>query len=128
LWFLAETHWDILQVYGELGFFKPGSDFLGGRQNTPHHHAYMHYQGGLEVEYYFRRWQFGGVFTAANVSAYQSNAYAPNISWTGGYILPQDRGKRRFRLGLNYYNGRPLSNQFQNRKERFIAFFVAMDV
>lgn len=59
---------------------------------------------------------------------FQSNAFAPNISATWGYIFPQERNKRRLRIGLNYYNGRALSNQFQNRKEKFIAFFVALDV
>jgi len=128
LWFLADPHWDILQVYGDFGFFLPGKDFLGSRQNKPNNDAWLNLQGGLEVEYYFRNKNFGGVFSAINVSAYQSNAFAPNISGTWGYILPQERGKRRLRIGLNYYNGRALSNQFQNRKEKFIAFFVALDV
>lgn len=128
LWFLGNPQLDMLNVYADLGFYLPGADFMGGRQNKPNKDAYMNYQGGIELEYYFKKRYFGGVFTALNVSAYQQNAFAPNISWTGGYIFPQDRGKRRMRIGLNYYNGRSLSNQFLNRKEKFIAFFVALDV
>lgn len=128
LWFLADPHWDIMNVYTDLGFYLPGADFMGWRQNKPNKDAYMNYQGGIEIEYYFKKVIFGGLFTALNVSAYQQNAFAPNLSWTGGYIFPQERGKRRMRLGLNYYNGRPLSNQFLNRKEKFIAFFIALDV
>ena len=90
--------------------------------------AWLNLQSGMEFEYYFSNRYFGGVFSAVNVCAYQSNAFAPNISTTLGYIFPQDRGKRRIRIGLNYYNGRALSNQFQNQKEKFIAFIVALDV
>jgi hypothetical protein len=128
LWFLANPRWDILQVYGDFGFFLPGVDFMGTRQNKPASDAWLNLQGGTELEYYFTNRNIGGIFSAINVSAYQSNAFAPNISVSWGYILPQERDKRRIRIGLNYYNGRSLSNQFQNRKEKFIAFFVAMDV
>lgn len=128
LWFLGNPKWNILQVYGDFGFFIPGVDFMGTRQNKPYRDAWLNLQGGLELEYYFTKQYFGGVFSAINVSAYQSNAYSPNISVTGGYIFPQERNKRRVRIGLNYYNGRALSNQFQNKKEKFFAFFVAFDV
>lgn len=128
LWFLQNPQWDILQVYGDFGFFLPGKDFMGTRQNKPNADAWLNLQGGMEIEYYFPNRYFGGIFGAVNVSAYQSNAFAPNISVTSGYIFPQERDKRRIRIGLNYYNGRALSNQFYNRKERFIAFIVALDV
>lgn len=128
LWFLGDPRWDILQVYGDFGFFWPGVDFMGTRQNKPYHEAWLNLQGGLELEYYFSNRYIGGIFSAINVSAYQPNAFAPNISVNLGYIIPQDRNRRRARIGLNYYNGRALSNQFQNKKEKFIAFFVALDV
>lgn len=128
LWFLGNPRWDILQVYGDFGFFWPGGDFMGKRQNKPNRDAWLNLQGGMELEYYFPNRFIGGVFSALNVSAYQSNSFSPNISVTWGYIIPQERDKRRIRIGLNYYNGRALSNQFQNRKEKFIAFFVALDV
>lgn len=127
-WFLKNPQWDILQVYGDFGFFMPGVDFMGTRQNKPNRDAWLNLQGGCEFEYYFPNRVIGGVFSALNVSAYQSNAFAPNISVTSGYLFPQDKGGRRLRIGLNYYNGRALSNQFQNKKEKFIAFFVAFDV
>ncbi len=101
---------------------------MGSRQNKPNADAWLNLQGGLELEYYFNRPYLGGLFSAANVSVYQANAFVPNISLNVGYLFPQDRGKCRVRIGLNYYNGRPLSNQFYNRKEKFIAFFVALDV
>lgn len=128
LYFLGDSKWDILQVYGDFGFFWQGVDFMGTRQNKPHKHAYLNFQGGAEVEYYFSNPFFGGVFTAFNVSAYQPNSFSPNISYVAGYILPQERNKRKIRLGINYYNGRSLSNQFYNRKEKFMAFFVSMDI
>ncbi|MFZ5941003.1 MAG: hypothetical protein ACOYXB_10570 [Bacteroidota bacterium] len=119
---------DLLQVYGDFGFFLPGSDFMGERQNKPHFDAYLNLQAGAELEYYFP-WKFlGGVYTAFNVSAYQLNSFSPNFSLTGGYLFPQTLNSKRLRIGFNYYNGRSLSNQFYNRKEKFIAFIVAVDV
>jgi hypothetical protein len=128
LYFLGNEAWNVLQVYGEIGWFDPGVDFLGSRQNKPNQKAYMSYQGGLEFEYYFKNHYAGGVYAASNVSAYQLNAFSPNLNVVGGYIFPQERNKRRLRIGLSYYNGRSLSNQFYNRKERFVSFLVAMDV
>jgi len=128
LWFLHNPQWDILQVYGDFGFFLPGGDFMGTRKNKPYYEAYFNFQGGAELEYYFKNRFFGGFYSAVNVSAYQMNAYAPNISVTGGYIFPQERNSRRLRIGFNYYNGRSLSNQFYNRKEKFIAFIVGFDI
>jgi len=128
LYFLKRPEWDILQVYADIGYFFPGTDFLGRRQNKPHRNAYMNYQGGVELEYYFRNELFGGVYAAGNVSAYQLNGFSPNISFNFGYIVPQERNKRKLRMGINIYNGRSLSNQFYNRKEKFVAFSLALDM
>lgn len=127
LHFLHREEWNILQVYGDVGFFLPGVDFLGTRQNKPQQDAYMNYQGGAELEYYFRQKYLGGVFSAINISAYQSNAYSPNISIKWGYIVPQESGFKRLNVGLNYYNGRAISNHYYNRKEKWLAFFVFAD-
>jgi hypothetical protein len=80
------------------------------------------------LEYYFPNKYVGGVFGAINVSAYQPNAFSPNISGSIGYIFPQEWNKKKVRLGLNWYNGRSWSNQFFNRKEKFVAFFVEADL
>jgi hypothetical protein len=130
LWFLHHPNLDILRVYGEVGYFDPGSDFLGARKSWPNQYAYMNYMGGAELEYYFPHklsW-LGGVFAAANVSAYQMNGFAKNFNFTAGYILPQDKNKLRFRLGIQIYNGRSLVNEFYNRREKFIACYMAFDV
>ncbi len=121
---------DMLQIYGELGYFDPGSDFLGPRKSWPNNYATMNYQAGVELEYYFNgkyRW-FGGVFAAVNMSTYQQNGFAKNISINAGYILPQERDRLRLRLGVQYYNGRSLVNNFYNRREKFIAMYFAFDV
>jgi len=128
LYFLGNERLNILQVYGDFGFYMPGKDFMGGRQNKPHRDAYLSVQGGMEVEYQMPNKYMGGVFTALNVSAYQLNAYSPNISAMVGYIFPQQWNKKRLRIGLNYYNGRSWSNHFYNRKEKFVAFFVEADI
>lgn len=128
LYFLGKEKLNILQVYGDFGFFLPGVDFMGTRQNKPNRDAYLSFQGGMEIEYRLPNKYMGGVFTAFNVSAYQLNAFSPNISAMVGYILPQEWNKKRLRVGLNYYNGRSWSNQFYNRKEKFIAFFVEADI
>ena len=130
LWFLHRPNLDILRVYGEVGYFDPGTDFLGARKSWPNQYAYMNYMGGAELEYYFPHklnW-LGGMFVAANVSAYQMNGFGKNINFTAGYILPQDKNKLRFRLGVQIYNGRSLVNEFYNRKEKFIACYMAFDV
>ena len=128
LWFLHNPHWDILRLYGDFGFFFPGVDFMGTRQNKPHYEAWYNFQGGAEMEYYFKKEIFGGFYAAVNVSAYQLNGFSPNLSIAGGYLFPQERFGRRFRIGLQYYNGRSLSNQFYNRKEKFAAFTVGFDI
>jgi hypothetical protein len=128
LWFLHNPQLDILQIYGDFGFFVPGLDFMGTRSNKPHYEAYLNFQGGAELEYYFKNPYLGGLYSAVNVSAYQLNSYAPNLSVVGGYLFPQERNGRRFRIGLQYYNGRCLSNQFYNRKETFLAFTVGFDI
>ncbi|HAQ38605.1 MAG TPA: hypothetical protein DCQ58_08870 [Saprospirales bacterium] len=128
LYFLGKPRWDILQIYGDFGFFLPGSDFLGERQNKPNRTAYLNLQGGIELEYYFKNPYLGGVFAAGNVSSYQANAFSPNISLISGYLFPQDRFQKRLRIGVQYYNGRSLTNQFYNRKEIFTAFIVAIDI
>lgn len=130
LWFLGRPELDILRVYAEVGYFQPGADFLGMRKSWPNEYAYMNYMGGMELEYYFTqklRW-LGGVFAAANVSSYQQNGFSKNINITAGYILPQERNKLRFRLGIQFYNGRSLVNEFYNRKEKFTAAYFAFDV
>ncbi|MBT3242385.1 MAG: DUF1207 domain-containing protein [Bacteroidetes bacterium] len=127
LYFLGIPQLDILQVYGDFGFFLPGVDFLGRRQNKPNRTAYLNFQGGAELEYYFANKYFGGIFSAVNVSSYQLNSFSPNVNISGGYIFPQKRNAHRLRIGMNYYNGRSLSNQFYNRKEKFVAFHVAVD-
>jgi hypothetical protein len=45
-----------------------------------------------------------------------------------GFLPPQERDKRKVRIGMHYYNGRSLSNQFFNRKEKFIAFSLAFKI
>jgi len=130
LWFIRRPELDILNVYAEVGYFDPGGDFLGIRKSWPNNYAYMNYMGGLELEYYFTqrlRW-LGGLFAAGNVSAYQQNGFSKNINITAGYILPQQRNKLRLRLGVQFYNGRSLVNEFFNRKEKFIAAYFAFDV
>lgn len=128
LYFTGIEKWEALQVYGDFGFFWPGVDFLGTRQNKPHKHAWFNIQGGVESEYYFDNEYLGGLFAGANVSAYQLNAYSPNISISAGYIIPQERDKRRLRLGANYYNGRSLANNFYNRKEKSVSFVLSLDM
>lgn len=128
LYFLGREELNIIQVYGDFGFFLPGVDFLGTRQNKPNRDAYLNLQGGAEIEYKLPNKYIGGIFSAFNVSAYQLNAFSPNISVVMGYIFPQDWNKQRLRIGLNFYNGRAWSNQFYNRKEKFVAFFVEADI
>jgi len=111
-----------------LAFSFPEKIFSAPARIKPPRDTWLNLQTGLEMEHYFPDPYLGDLFAALNVSAYQSNAFAPDISASWGYLFPQERAKWRLRVGLNFYNCRALSNQFQNRKEKFIAFFVALDV
>jgi hypothetical protein len=51
-----------------------------------------------------------------------------DISIVAGYILPQERDRRRFRIGFSYYNGRCIGNQYYNRRERFLGFSFGFDL
>lgn len=128
LWFWNKKYEHVLQVYGDFGFFLPGSDFMGERQNKPHHDAWLNLQSGLEVSWPFANKQIGGVYSAFNISSYQLNAFSPNTSWKAGWYLPIGKSETKLNIGLNYYNGRALANQFYNRKEKWIAFFVMADL
>lgn len=130
LYFLGRPELDILTVYGEFGYFKPGSDFLGERQSKPHTFAYKNYLAGAQLEYYFtgKMKKAGGIYAAFNWSSYQENGFSSNINFTTGYILPQDRFKKRMRIGFQIYNGRSLMNQFYYKKERFMGGYLAIDV
>jgi len=130
LYFTGNSELNILTVYAELGYFDPGSDFLGERQSKPHTYARMNYLAGADVEYYFRGRlkNAGGLFGGVNWSSYQENGFSSNINITGGYLLPQDHFQTRMRIGLQYYNGRSLMNQFYYKKERFVGIYLAFDV
>ncbi|MDC7225595.1 MAG: hypothetical protein PQJ61_02395 [Spirochaetales bacterium] len=129
LHFLTARNLDILTLYGEIGFFLPGTDFLGERQNKPDRWAFMNYLWGVELEYYLPDWgeNIGGFYAALNVSYYQQNGYSPNLSVKSGWILPQDRDGFRFRIGFQYYNGRSTMNHFYDRKEIFTAIYLSTD-
>jgi len=121
-------NFNFFQVYGDFLFFWPGKDFLGERQNKPERYAYLGFQGGAELEYYFHNTKLGGVFSAFNISSYQANGYSTNINLVGGYILPQQRNKKKVRFGLQYYDGRGLLNEFYNRHDKFVSFFFGMNI
>lgn len=128
LYFLGKPDLNILQIYGDISTFIPGEGKLGKRQNKPNTHAYYVFQGGVELEYSFKSSFLGGVFAAANVSAWQENGYSPNYSLIAGYIFPQPANKRKLRIGLNYYDGRCINNEFFNYNERFFAIQLAADL
>lgn len=125
---LIHENFDFLQIYGDFIFFWPGVDFLGERLNKPERYAYLGYQGGIELEYYFKNKLFGGVYSAFNVSTYQANGYSTNLNFVSGYILPQEENKRKVRIGFQYYDGRGILNEFYSRHEKFSSFFVAVDI
>ena len=128
LYFTGIRQLDILQIYIDLNTYIPGYGVTGMRQNRPNTHAKYIFQGGAELEYYFERSFLGGVFTALNVSAWQENGYSPNYSAIAGYIFPQKISSKKLRIGVNYYNGRCINNEFYNYKERFLAFHIAFDL
>lgn len=127
LFFLQNPEWNILQLYGDVSSYVSGEGQLGKRQNKPNTHALYVFQGGLEAEYYFKRTFLGGVFSAVNVSAWQENSYTPNLSIAAGYIFPQAANRRKFRVGINYYDGKSLNNEFFNYRDRFFSLQLVAD-
>ncbi len=128
LYFTGRPVLNFLQVYSDFSAYIPGEGKIGVRQNKPNTQAYFIFQGGAEIEHYFKRKFLGGIFAALNVSAWQENNYSPNYSAMAGYIFPQAPDKRKFRIGINYYNGRWINNEFFNYHEEFIAFHLAADL
>ena len=127
LYFLGNPELDILRVYADISAYIPGSGVIGIRQNRPNTESYFYFQGGAEVEYYLNNTAFGGFFAAVNISAWQENNYSPNYSLVAGYIVPQKPGRNRFRIGLQYYNGRCINFELLKSSERFVAFHLAFD-
>ncbi len=128
--FLEDWGLDILTCYAEVGWFMPGSDFLGGRSNYPDVQCNLNFLYGAQLEYDLPSWgkHIGSLFAAVNISTYQQNAYAKNLSIMAGWIIPQNKPGKRLRFAYQYYNGRNLMNQYYDRKEKFNSFCISMDL
>jgi hypothetical protein len=130
LFFLGDTDygWEkSLRLYGDFSFYAFGEDILGERLMKSFDHAYVWYQYGAELELPVPLNNAGSIYGAANISQWQMNAYAPNISLEAGYIIPQGKSGQRMRIGIVYYDGQSIMNNFNNRREQFMGFEITVE-
>jgi len=55
------------------------------------------------------------------------NAYAPNISLEAGYIIPQGKSGQKNRIGIVYYDGQSIMNNFNHHREQFMGFEINVE-
>ncbi len=117
-------------LYGDYSPVLLGEDFLTDRDTTPGYHAYLWYQAGFEGIYQLLKdHNAGSIYLASQVSAWQLNGFAPNISGSIGYIFPTSEiPGARISFGLTYYDGQSTMNNFIYTRERYTKVVLNIDV
>lgn len=119
-----------LMLYGDYSPVLLGEDILADRETYPGTYAYFWYQMGLEaILHLSQEHNAGSVYLGTQMSAWQMNGYAPNVSGSLGYIFPRtaDAGAR-MSLGLTYYDGQSTMNNFNFTRERYTKIVFNIDV
>jgi len=67
-----------------------------------------------------------GWYSALDISAYEENDWDNNITFQIGFDFPVK--DRRWRIGLEYYDGRSQYGEFFQNKEQYVSFGLWMDL
>ncbi len=67
-----------------------------------------------------------GWYSALDISAYEEDAWDENIAFQIGYDLPLN--DRRWRLGMEYYDGRSQYGEFFQNRDRYVSVGIWMDL
>jgi hypothetical protein len=117
-----------LRLYGDLSLFFYGNDPLLGQRNLKSSdHAYIWYQYGAELEYDIPINHLGGLYAAGQVSAWQLNGFAPNLSISAGYVFPVGKDGQRLKIGMVYYDGQSIMNNFNYHREQYFGAALSID-
>jgi hypothetical protein len=124
---LLDISWmqDMLLLYSDFYYFWPGEDWLGVRQIKPARDAYTWFTVGAELkspEFYTMR-----MYSAFHVSFWQELSWMPSYSLDFGLEIPGAIKGMTMRLGLNYYDGRSLMNNFYASREQFTGIYISID-
>lgn len=109
-----------LRVYGEgaYGYVLRNSEF-----QDP-----WRLQGGFEIQDGDRFWGGRlGWFAAANLTAYEENAWDMNLSIQAGLLIPTQGEAPDLRLGAVYYNGRSILGEFSQFDEEYLSLGLWVD-
>lgn len=83
-------------------------------------------QGGLEFEPEPTLWDRRlAPYAALDVSAYEEDDWEENLTVQMGLVRP---GRRTWRLGLEYYDGRSTIGEFFQERERHLAWGLWLDL
>lgn len=108
-------HW---LTYGEAGF---GYDLRNEDLQEP-----WRIQLGMQYESPWLWWKDLGWYAAMDLSSYEESDWDVNAALQIGYVIRRD--ERRWRMGLELYNGRSQISEFFQNRERYIGFAVWIDI
>jgi hypothetical protein len=108
-------HW---LAYGELGY---GYDLRNEDLQEP-----WRAEVGGQYENSRMWWNDLGLYVALDLSSYEENDWGINTAIQFGFVI--SRNERRWRMGLELYDGRSQIGEFFQDDERYIGFGVWMDI
>lgn len=106
------------QLYGDIG----NAPFLSSK---PQQKAWR-YQTGIQYENstYFYPWL--GLYVGFDLSSYEENDWDLNKSLQFGWVVPS--GERRWRLGIEAYEGRTQLGEFFLEEDRYTGIGLWLDM
>ncbi|UCE88161.1 MAG: DUF1207 domain-containing protein [Pseudomonadota bacterium] len=108
-----------LQTYADAGY---GYDSLNRELQEP-----WRVQAGVQYEdpFVWARQRFGW-YAALDLSTYEESDWSVNAAIQAGLVYPAKQ--RRWRLGVEYYDGRSQLGEFFQFKERYTSLGIWMDL
>ena len=69
-----------------------------------------------------------GWYAAMDLSAFEENDWDRDVTLQAGLVLRERGLARTYRLGAEYYEGRPWMGEFFQDRERYLAFGIWFDL
>ncbi len=117
IWGISHQTRPSLRLYGETAY---AFHRAGGAKP-------LQFQVGAEYAPPIQRPSAGGPFAATNLDIREAVDFDPALSLQTGWQWHNDQSGRRFRLGLNYYNGYDTQFQFFRQSTETLGFGTWFD-
>ena len=113
--------WTFLPQWLTYGEFAYGHDLRNEDLQQP-----WRVEIGGQYENLGMWWNDLGLYAALDLSSYEENDWDINTAIQFGFVI--SRNERRWRMGLELYDGRSQIGEFFQDDERYIGFGVWMDI